>query len=198
MADSTLPTKRMEEQHCVLTGKAMLPSALLCFVLDPSGRVVFDMKQDLPVSRRIWLSPARSLLEQAVKDGVFSALGDAVQCPDDLPQGVERQYRQRLLETLHLLRRSGALVGGFEKVKALLQSGRAFVLVQARDASEDGRRKLRKLAEHDGIPVVDMLTQAEIASVTGQENQVHLVLLEGGLTRRFAEDSAQFAAYLAG
>lgn len=197
MAKPPLPIKHTEEQHCAVTGKAMLPSALLCFVLDPSGKVVFDMKQNLPVEKRLWLCPERAVVEQAMQQQVFSGLDADARCPEDLPQRIEAQWKQRLLENLHLLRRSGALIGGFEKVKSLLASGRAVALVQAQDASDDGRKKLRKMAEFDAIPVITALTQAEIATVTGQENQVHLALLEGGLTARFVEDSAGFSTYIA-
>lgn len=185
------PEAEESRQRCTLTGEAALPSALLCFVISPDGQVVFDLKQNLPVAQRFWLLPERALLARAVAERAF---GEA-EYPADLPQAVERQLVARLQETLSLLRRSGALINGFDKVKSMLQQGRGAALVQAADASADGREKLAKLARHHHIPVVDVLPRAVLAAVTGHENQTHLLVLHGGLGSRFLAESARLMRY---
>lgn len=191
------PVKHEEKQHCALSGVAMLPSEMLCFVLDPAGNVVFDVKQSLPVKQRLWLAPKRAVVEQAMAQGVFSQLDAAAHWQDDLPQQVEMQLLRRLQEGLSLMRRSGALIGGFEKVKSTMMQGKAAALVQASDASEDGRLKLAKLAGHYRVPVIAVLKREVLSSVTGQENQAHIALSYGGLASRFIEESQRFAEYTA-
>jgi uncharacterized protein len=183
-----------DRQRCALTGEAALPSALLCFVISPDGRVVFDIKQNLPVKERFWLLPRRSLVEQACAAKSF---GDA-EYAADLADNVQRQLLTRLQETLSLLRRSGGLVSGFDKVKSLLQQGRGAALVQASDAAVDGREKLAKLAFHHHIPVIELFPRALLAAVTGQDNQTHLMVLHGGLAERFVAETARLEGYMKG
>lgn len=189
------PANEQEERRCALSGVQAPPSALLSFVLAPSGQVVCDVTHSLPVEARIWLVPSRTVLEQAMEQQLFQQLG-AAECPPDLPQRVENQLRQRLQELLSLLRRSGALIAGFDKVKAKIESKRAVALVQAGDAAADGRLKLAKLAGHYAVPVIEVLPRAVLAQVTGQENQTHIALLGGGLSAAFIAESHRLAAYL--
>lgn len=198
MERPSLPGTAEERQRCALTGIAALPSALLSFVLDPAGRVVFDLKQNLPVEKRLWLVPHRAVVERAMRERVFAGLGENAVWDEDLPLRVQMQLERRLLETLSLLRRSGALIGGFEKVGIAIRQDKAVALVQAKDAAEDGRAKLAKLAGHHHIPVIALLTRGQLAAVTGQENQAHLALLRGGLAAHFMEESRRLAEYMAG
>jgi ribosomal protein L7Ae-like RNA K-turn-binding protein len=190
-----IPPKHDNWQRCALTGEAALPSALLCFVLDPTGRVVFDFKQNLPVQQRLWLTAKKRVVEQACAGQVFVKLGENASCPADLPEKVQHFMLRHMQETLHLLRRSGALVSGFEKVKQAIVQQKAVALVQAGDASADGREKLAKLAMHHHIPVITHLQREALAAITGQENQAHLAVLHGGLAAGFIEESKRLAVY---
>lgn len=182
-------------RRCALTGEASPPSALLCFVLDPSGRVVFDFKQNLPVPHRLWLAARRKVVEQACEQQLFAQLGEGAECPRNLSENVRQQMIKHLQETLNLLRRSGALVSGYEKVKQAVMQRKAAILVQAGDASADGREKLAKLAMHHHIPVVTLLPRTALAAVTGQENQAHLAVLYGGLADKFMQESNRLITY---
>lgn len=194
MTDPTTPAND-NWQRCALTGEAALPSTLLCFVLDPTGRVVFDFKQNLPVSRRLWLAPRRQVIEQARRQKLFSLLGEEANCPQDLSEQVCQRMLKHLQETLSLLRRSGALICGYEKVKQTIMQRKAAALVQAGDASADGREKLAKLASHHHIPVITLMPRTVLAAVTGHENQAHLAVLYGGLATKFIEESNRLTAY---
>ncbi|MCH2546166.1 MAG: ribosomal L7Ae/L30e/S12e/Gadd45 family protein [Alphaproteobacteria bacterium] len=187
--------KQLVLQRCALTGVSALPTDLLCFVCDPAGMVLFDIKQNLPVQQKLWLAPKRHVVQQACESNVFAQLADTVICPPDLPERVNKIMMRRLQETLNLLRRSGNLIGGFEKVKATLVQNKAAALVQAGDASPDGREKLAKLAAHHNIPVITLLKRETLAEITTQDNQVHLAVLYGGLATVFIEESARLSAY---
>lgn len=183
-----------EVRRCALTGVLAQPSALLRFVLSPQGTVVFDRRQDLP-GKDLWLRPSRELVREACRTGTVGAWDEAGRWPDDLPGLVELQLRQQALGSLALLRRSGAVVPGFEKVQAALRKGRAAALVQAADAAEDGKVKLVKLAGHHHIPVIGCFRRDELGQVTGQENQAHLAVLPGGLSEKFLRESRFLQVY---
>lgn len=192
------PKAPNDERRCDLTGEAAPRVLLLRFVPDPQGRVVFDIRQDLPAEKECWLSPRKQVVEQAFREGVFSdSMGDVV-CPPELAEQVERLLLRRLLDALSLLRRSGALISGFEKVRIGLAKPHAAALVQASDASPDGREKVARLAVHHGIPVIDgIFSRDMLAAVTGQENQAHLLAMRGGLADRLIAESQRFVEYMA-
>lgn len=182
------------QRQCALSGEQAAPDSLLRFVLAPDNRILFDLRQDLP-GQELWLLPKRSFVQRAIEQNLFSRLSEETICLNNLPDIVRKQLYKQALGALNLLRRSGYLIGGFEKVKQLLANGQAAVLVQASDASEAGRAKLSKLALHCHVPIIDCYLQKDLARVTGQENQVHIVLLKGGLTDKFLNETAFFTHY---
>lgn len=191
------PKPHNGERRCDLTGEAAPLVSLLRFVPDPQGRVVFDIRQDLPAERECWLSPHKKNVERACHEGVFADTMGAVTCPPDLAEQVERLLLRRLLDVLSLLRRSGALIGGFEKVRIGLTKSHAAALVQASDASLDGREKLARLAGYHDVPVIDRIFSRDmLAAITGQENQAHLLVMKGGLAERLIVESQRFVEYM--
>src|SRR3546814_9554818 len=81
---------------------------------------------------------ARNLFAKAAKRHV--------RVPEDLAVQVERLALRRCLDLLGLARRAGAVVAGFEKVRAALRAGEVGLLVQAADGADDGRQKIQALA----------------------------------------------------
>lgn len=193
------PKAQTDERRCDLTGEAAPRVSLLRFVPDPQGRVVFDVRQELPAQTECWLLPRKPIVERAFREGIFSGrMGETVTCPSNLAEQVERLLLRRLLDVLSLLRRSGALISGFEKVRIGLGKPHAAALVQARDASPDGREKLARLAAHHGVPVIDgIFSRDMLAAVTGQENQAHVLAMEGGLADRLIAESQRLDEYMA-
>src|SRR3546814_9958370 len=82
---------------------------------------------------------ARNLFAKAAKR--------QVRVPEDLAEQVEALALRRCLDLLGLARRAGAVVAGFEKVKAALRAGEVGLLVQAADAADDGRQKIQARSE---------------------------------------------------
>lgn len=191
------PKPHNGERCCDLSGEAAPRASLLRFVPDPQGRVVFDIRRDLPAERECWLSPHKKIVERACREDIFAAIMGSTTCPMDLAEQVEGLLLRRLLDVLSLLRRSGALIGGFEKVRIGLAKSHAAVLVQASDASPDGREKLARLAAYHGIPVIDSVFNRDmLAAITGQENQAHLLAMQGGLAERLIVESQRFVEYI--
>lgn len=181
------------ERRCIVSGQVRPKAELLRFVVGPDGQVVPDVEQRLP-GRGIWLSARRDVVNTAVTKRLFARVARrAVTVPDDLVGMVERLLAGRVLGALGLARRAGQAVCGFEKVKAELKSGRVAVLVEARDASDDGRGKMKALAT--GLPVIELFDGAELGSVFGRDHAVHVGVAPGGLAQRLAEEASRLAGY---
>jgi predicted RNA-binding protein YlxR (DUF448 family) len=181
------------ERRCIASGQVRPKGELLRFVVGPDGQVVPDVEQRLP-GRGIWLSARRDVVNTAVTKRLFArAARRAVTVPDDLVGMVDRLLAGRVLGALGFARRAGQAVCGFEKVKAELKSGRVAVLVEARDASDDGRGKMKALAT--GLPVVELFDGAELGSVFGRDHAVHVGVAPGGLAQRLVEEASRLAGY---
>ena len=180
-------------RRCAVTGETRPASEMLRFVIGPEDRVVFDAARDLP-GRGIWLSATRDVVNTACAKGRFAAAsGGSARVSTALADEVEHLLVRRCLDGLGLARRAGDAVAGFEKVKTMLACGAARVLFSAADGADDGCKRLRAMA--GGATVVDLFTNAELASALGRENVVHAAIREGGLARRAVREAAQLAGF---
>lgn len=187
------------ERRCIITGEIRPKAELLRFIVSPADEVVPDVDQRLP-GRGIWLSPRRDVVNTAMAKRQFArAARRAVTAPEDLADRVERLLARRCLDALGLARRAGQAVCGFEKVRTELKSGRAAVLVQARDAAAAGREKMQALAGAlGGRPLVELFDVAELGAIFGRENAVHVALAEGKIARRLVLETRLLAGFRPG
>jgi predicted RNA-binding protein YlxR (DUF448 family) len=177
-----VPARREPQRRCIVTGEVLPKEAMIRFVLGPDGRVVPDIRGDLP-GRGLWLSARRNRVETALAKGRFAkALRRPVEAPVDLAEEVEHRLSERCLDLLGLARRARLALAGFEKVERALRGGDVRVLIAARDGAPEGCAKLRAKAPR-AIPV-DLFSAAELGRVFGRERVVHAALRAGGLTER--------------
>ena len=106
---------------------------------------------------------------------------------------IEALLVRRCLDARGLARRAGQAVCGFEKVCAEIRTGRAALVLGARDAARDGRGKVRGLSH--GLPVIEVFDGAELGTVFGRDAAVHVWVSPGKLARRLIEDSALLAGF---
>ncbi len=191
-------------RRCILTRLERDPDDLLRFVADPEGRLVPDLSRKLP-GRGVWVTADKASVAAATKANAFAkGLKRPVTVAPDLPQAVEALFVRRVLEALSLANKAGLVTTGFEKVEALIGSGRAAALLQGADAAEDGKRKLdRKFAaiQRDSGkagPVVDWLTIEQLSLAIGRSNVVHAALKQGGATQRFLREAERLRRYRSG
>lgn len=166
---------------------------MLRFVADPQGVVVFDAAEKLP-GRGAWVSARRDCLEKALRRRLFGrALGAPVSVPGDLVARVEAALERRILELIGLCSRAGQAVLGFERVRAALGAGEIAVLVQAADASPDGRGKLARLARavDPALPVLELSGAVALGRALGREQAVHVALRPGRLAEAVAREAAR-------
>jgi len=182
-------TNDAPERRCIVTGESGPKAGLLRFVVAPDGVLVADLMGKLP-GRGIWVSSTRAAVDQAQRKGAFSrAARQKLDVPEALSDQVEQALSRRVVELISLARKAGLAVGGYEKVKGWLDTGRADILVQASDGSDRGRSKLRPPSGPETL--ISVLTASELGFAFGRENVIHAALATGGLTTRVVEDAAR-------
>ena len=183
-------------RRCIVSGEVRPKEELIRFIGAPDGTVVPDVTGRLP-GRGLWLSPRPDVMTKACKRNLFARAAKAsLRVPDDLAQRVDRLLARRCLELLGLAKRSGAAVSGYEQVASWLVGGRAAMLLAAVDAAEEGRRKLRALADAQGsgVPVAELFTAEELGRALGHGSRVHVAVAPGGFAARLAKEIVRLAA----
>lgn len=181
------------ERRCIVTGEVRPKSELLRFAVAPDGTIFPDLGHVLP-GRGIWLSARRDVVNTAVAKRQFArAARRQVAVPEDLADRIEALLVRRCLDALGLARRAGQAVCGFEKVRAEIRSGRAALVLGARDAASDGRGKVQGL--RPDLPVIELFDGAELGTVFGRDAAVHVCVSPGKLARRLIEDAALLAGF---
>jgi hypothetical protein len=179
------------ERRCLASGAVRPKCELIRFVVGPDGSVVPDVDGRLP-GRGLWLTAQRDMIDRACARNLFAKAARApARAPADLADQVERLLRRRCLDLLGLARRGGAVAGGFDAASAWLGNGAAALLLQAEDAAEGGRGKLRALARARGVPVVEIFTAADLGRALGREALVHVAVAAGGIATRLREALAR-------
>lgn len=187
-ADRTGP-----ERRCIATGESGPRERLIRFVLGPGETVVPDLAAKLP-GRGVWLTADRALVEKAVRRRLFArAFRRPVTVPEDLPGTLERLLAGRLVEILALGRKAGQAVAGFEKVRAMLGSGAAGMLMEALDGAPDGRLKLRRLARD--LPRITVLRGDELGLAFGRDFAIHAALARGGIADRALAEARRLGGF---
>ncbi|MVO16566.1 RNA-binding protein [Rhodobacteraceae bacterium CY05] len=185
-ASNSMDLSNGPDRKCLATGEVQPKHGLVRFVVGPDGQVVADIMGKLP-GRGVYVTAEREALEVAVKKKLFSrGFKTQVTMPDGLVDEVERQILRRLVELLSLARKSGAAVGGYEKVKDWLSKEEAQVLIQAIDGSGRGKSKLS--TPHLGS-YIGCLTADELGMAFGRETVIHAALSSGGLSKRVVEEA---------
>jgi predicted RNA-binding protein YlxR (DUF448 family) len=183
-------------RRCIATGEIDERSALFRFVVGPSGELVPDVASALP-GRGLWLTPRRDILERAVAKRLFArAARQAVSVPPGLADRIEALLVQRCVDAIGLARRAGLAVAGFEKVCEAIRAGKAALLLAALDGAGGGRDKIRALGRR--LPLVSVLTAAEMGAVFGRDHVVHVALGGGRLSARLMADAERLAGFRSG
>jgi uncharacterized protein len=186
-------TESATARRCLVTGEVRPKHELVRFVVGPEARIVPDVAGRLP-GRGLWLTARRDIVTTAVTKRLFARAARAgVAADDGLADWVERLLAARCCEAMGLARRAGQAVSGFVKVRALAAGHGAAVLVEAADGGADSRGKLQALAP--GIPMVELLTCAELSAALGHEHVAHAALMPGRLAASFLAEAARLAGF---
>ncbi|HEV7253242.1 MAG TPA: RNA-binding protein [Mesorhizobium sp.] len=173
----------MNDRTCIVTREAREADDLIRFVAGPDGSVVPDLKRTLP-GRGCWVTATRVAVDKAVKRKLFArALKAEVTAPDDLGAQVDMLLARSALGSLGLARKAGQVVMGAAQVESAVRSGKAHLVLHAREASPDGVRKIgnarRAVFYEDGpeIAAFKLFGEAELGLALGGTNVIHAAVL---------------------
>ncbi len=191
--DKTLEREGGMDRRCIVTGEQQPRAGLIRFVADPAGALTPDLAEKLP-GRGVWVTSTREALDKAIAKGGFSrGLKRKIDVPDGFAERLEVLLTKRQIDAIALARKAGKAVCGFERTKEALWSGRTRLLFAASDGSEDGKSKLRGLAE--SARIVPVLTSSELGLAFGRDFVIHAALLDGGATTRAIREARRLEGF---
>ena len=135
----------------------------------------------------MWVNDDRKTLESAFETKSFargfkdqSARPEA-QSSEDFVNAIAQRQIARILQKLGLLRRSGGLISGYDKVyNALKGASQNARLIIANDALEtDNSRKLQKLAGQRNVGVWSQVSIETLSKPLGLEAIAYLLVNSG-------------------
>ena len=169
-------------RRCIGSGTVQDKENLIRFVVGPDQVLVPDLAARLP-GRGLYLTPSRAVFAQALKKKAFArAARGPVTVPEDLPDRMDRLLCEMAQQMLGMARRSGQAAAGYDQAAQWLRAGKVGLLVQAADAAEGGRARLRALAGK--APERSVLRAAELGGPFGRDHLVHVAVARGGLSQR--------------
>jgi len=177
----------VNDRTCIVTRETGSPETLIRFVAAPDGRVVPDLKRQLP-GRGCWIKAERALVDRAVAKKLFArALKTEAKADADLGGLVDRLLAADLIGMMNMARKAGQFVSGAMKVDAAVRSGAALAVFHAADAAADGVRKIDQARKawklgselQEDIPSFSLFTGKELDEVMGQNAFIHACALAG-------------------
>ncbi len=163
---------------------------MLRFVVGPDRAVVPDLAAKLP-GRGLWLSARADVVEAARARGAFArAARGMVSVPADLTAMLQAGLARRVSDHLGLARRAGQAVAGYGKAREWVQAGRAGLVLQASDGSEDERRRLLSGAD---VAVAWPMDAASLGAVFGRDQAVHVAVAPGRLAEALMNEILRLA-----
>lgn len=179
------------ERLCLATRERLPAARMVRFVRSPDGEVFPDMAGRFP-GRGVWVRSDRSALESVLKSkGGFSrGFKQPTQAAADLADQVEKQLIERCQATLGLAKRASAIILGYDQVRNELQKRRPGWLIEAKEGSDDGRRRIvgLSIALYDRVRVATALTSDELGMALGRDHVVHGLLKTGRFTDVWTRD----------
>ena len=183
-------------RRCIVTGDVLPEARLIRFVASPDGEIVPDVEAKLP-GRGLWVRSDKDAVATAAKKQLFARAAKA-QAPADLAARAEARLVERMLALLGIARRAGELILGFDQVERALRGDRPpALIVEAAEASREGKRKLQAAALARGVApfVIGALTNAELSLAVGRENVVHAALKSGRIAEGLIFDAGRLAGF---
>jgi predicted RNA-binding protein YlxR (DUF448 family) len=187
----------LADRMCIVTREAMNEDQLIRFVRGPQGEAVPDINRKLP-GRGVWVGLAKSRVLEAAKKRLFSRGFKAeTRAPEGLGELVGELLRRHALSYLSLAKKAGEAVTGFGKVEEMLGREKARLLLHAREAAGDGKRKLAQLTQ-PGVETICLFSMAELDLALGRSHVVHAAVAKGGLAEKLLAAARRVEAYEAG
>jgi len=192
---------------CAVSREVCEIDELIRFVVAPTGEVVADVKRKLP-GRGLWVLASRKAVTEALRRQLFGrGFRREVRVSPTLAADTEALLARSVVEALGIAAKAGQVICGFSKVETALKERRSRnavrALIHARDGAADGIRKLDALlgqnarieGESERIPIVTVLTSAELDLALTRSNVIHAALLAGPASKTFLSRSQTLVRY---
>ena len=189
---------------CILSGAKGAREALVRLALGPDGVVAPDVRARAG-GRGAWIAVDRATLEAALVRGKLKgALArafktSAFHVPADLADRVAAALERTALDRIGLEARAGALVTGTEKIVDAARKGSVHLLLHARDAGEDGSRRLDqawRVGGGEARGLVIPATRAILSLALGRENVVHAALIAPAAAARVSHALGRWRSFI--
>ncbi|ATQ68375.1 RNA-binding protein [Methylosinus trichosporium] len=192
------------ERMCIVTRRRDAPEAMIRFVRAPDGVLTPDIRARLP-GRGAWVTGRSDLVAEALKKRAFARqLKAEISVSPTLPQDVDRLLETDCLQSLALANKAGAVTTGFGKVCDALEKGAVAAVLEARDGSSEGRRKLAQAARRaasaaggaaEPPATIALFDSSQLGLALGRTNVIHAALAPGGPTQAFLTRCRRLSAY---
>jgi predicted RNA-binding protein YlxR (DUF448 family) len=189
---------------CIVTRRRDPPEAMIRFVRAPDGVLTPDIRARLP-GRGAWVTARADVVAEALKKRAFARqLKAEVAASPTLAADVDRLLEADCLQSLALANKAGAVTTGFGKVCDALGKGGVAALLEARDGSAEGRRKLaqaaRRAATGEGPSAeppatIALFDSMQLDLALGRTNVIHAALSPGRPAQAFLARCRRLSGY---
>lgn len=175
--------KRQKTRQCIVTREAHPSESMIRFVASPDDCIVPDYNNKLP-GRGVWITKDASILAQGLHAKRFqNALKQKTVTLDRA--GVVSQLRHQISKQIEahigLLRRTGALISGFENCMAAIKSNKPIgAYLTTAEGETDSRKKIRAACPQ-GIAEHVLSDKTGVDRVMGAENTTHIIVKRSDL-----------------
>jgi len=180
-------------RRCIVSGRVEPITKLIRFVVGPDDVIVPDISKRLP-GRGLWTLAARDIVNEARAGRKFDkAAKRSVSAPADLADIVELSLLESCLNIVGLARRAGHAVGGYEKTRASIASGKEVLVIVASGASTGSRERL--LSGRRDIAAIDIFGQGELGKVFGRDGVVFVAITDAMIGKKLRDEAARLAGF---
>ena len=186
---------------CIASRQARAPEELIRFALSPQGELTPDLANTLP-GRGAWVTCSKTCLQSAIEKRAFDrSFRQAVSVSDDFVGLVDRLLTGRALQSLSLANKAGNVITGFTKVNSAVGKAAVYVLMQASDASLDGKQRLaskyKAICKELAITpkIINLFSIEQLSLAMGRPNVVHAALNQGRVADEFVLAASRLSAF---
>ena len=178
------------ERFCALERRVKPAGELIRFVVGPGNDVIADVKRKLP-GRGLWITANRAAVEEAVKKRLFArGFRKEIHVSSDLGAQTDMLLERSALDALAIAAKAGHVSSGFAKVESAIGAGKIVALIHAREASDDGTRKLNAALQRNNntaaqVPLIEAFSGQQLDLALGRVNVIHAALLGGPVSTTF-------------
>lgn len=182
------------QRKCVVTGETKAQDELLRFVKTPDNFLVPDFSKKLD-GRGLYVSNSKSALKTALDKNLFiKSIHSFLKIPEDFLSQVEHLLYQRGLDALNLARKAGALVTGFEKVKANILKNKVAFVIEAVDAADDSSQKIATVSKN--LETLKVYSSQDLDAALHKESTVYTAVLKSGIAHMVYKNVKRYQTFL--